>query len=52
VETLQQQELLTQLGCTSLQGFHLGRPVGAEQLAFGWNNVGSDADNNAVASPT
>ena len=48
VETQQQQELLTQLGCTSLQGFHLGRPVDAKQLAFGWNN----ASNDTVASPT
>jgi EAL domain-containing protein (putative c-di-GMP-specific phosphodiesterase class I) len=48
VETQQQQELLTQLGCTSLQGYHLGRPVGAKQLAFGWNN----ASNDMVTSPT
>ncbi len=32
VETPQQQALLTQLGCTSLQGFHLGYPVDADQL--------------------
>ena len=48
VETSQQQELLTQLGCTSLQGYHLGRPVDAKQLAFGWNNVSNDT----VTSPT
>lgn len=32
VETSQQQALLTRLGCTSLQGFHLGYPVDADQL--------------------
>lgn len=32
VETPQQQRLLTELGCNSLQGFHLGRPVDADQL--------------------
>jgi EAL domain-containing protein (putative c-di-GMP-specific phosphodiesterase class I) len=33
VETEDQQFLLTELGCTSLQGFHLGRPVDAADLA-------------------
>jgi diguanylate cyclase len=36
VETPQQQALLTRLGCTSLQGFHLGHPVDAEQLLRGY----------------
>jgi diguanylate cyclase (GGDEF)-like protein len=33
VETREQQEFLTRLGCTSLQGFLLGRPMPAEQMA-------------------
>ena len=42
VETGSQQDFLTQLGCDSLQGFHLGYPVDAKQLAFGWNNASND----------
>ncbi|MDC7806563.1 EAL domain-containing protein [Luteimonas sp BLCC-B24] len=33
VETESQQRLLTELGCTSLQGYHLGRPVAADEAA-------------------
>ncbi|MFC4860596.1 bifunctional diguanylate cyclase/phosphodiesterase [Pseudomonas sp. MAHUQ-62] len=32
VETMEQVTLLRELGCDELQGFHLGRPVSAEQL--------------------
>lgn len=33
VETLEQADILRDLGCQTLQGFALGRPVGADQLA-------------------
>jgi EAL domain-containing protein (putative c-di-GMP-specific phosphodiesterase class I) len=32
IETQQQAELITTLGCDSGQGYHLGRPMAAEQL--------------------
>lgn len=32
VETQEQREFLTQLGCSTLQGYLLGRPVGAETI--------------------
>ena len=35
VETAEQLELATELGCTFAQGFHLARPMPAEELA-GW----------------
>lgn len=34
VETLEQQEMLTGLGCTLLQGYLIGRPMPADQLAM------------------
>ncbi|MDE3209756.1 MAG: EAL domain-containing protein [Pseudomonadota bacterium] len=48
VETRQQQLLLTQLGCTALQGFHLGRPVGADQLVLDWDSAGNNAESRAA----
>jgi EAL domain-containing protein (putative c-di-GMP-specific phosphodiesterase class I) len=33
VETVEQLELATELGCTFAQGFHLARPMPAEELA-------------------
>lgn len=32
VETAEQLELLRRLGCDQAQGFHLGRPIPADEL--------------------